>query len=116
MSIESRFHEYTMSSAADSYSELDGLGIPSGCLVTIDVSVAATSTPTGALSLEKYEIDGWATYDTGDEAFTDPAAGAAVSKLRMSNMEAGRYRIFYDSSSGGAAGGITARIRVGPAA
>lgn len=116
MAVESRIHQYTMNSNADDYSDDDGLGIPSGCLVTIDVSVAATGSPTGALSLEKYEIDGWATYDTGDEAFTDPAAGAAVSKLRMSNLEAGRYRIFYDSTSGGAANGITARIRVGPAA
>ena len=110
--MNERIHKYTLTSAATD--QTDAFAVAKGLVCWIDVFVAATSSPTGTLTLQRYKNGSWQTQDLGDESFTDPAAGAADSEVILRNLPPGKYRVLYTSSSGGAAGGITVEVRIGP--
>lgn len=103
-------------SNADGYSaEFDGNGGP----LTIHISTAATTSPVGVFRLQQYNA-ALADWETNTDAAVEmakanPAAGAASYVVNFSDSPKAKLRVFYDSTSDGAAavGSIVIEVRVG---
>ena len=104
MSGSIRIDEEFGSDATVSSAEFGGTP---GDALTISTSVAATSSPTGAFTLETYNtaLGAWAEVADATSALSagDPAAGAAAAVSAFINPPLGRLRVTYTAGSGGSA-------------